>query len=441
MRNLYLLFFCLQIALCSSAQFKNIKLAEQANDGQAAVVGPSIAINKLNPLNIVVGIAPDLIVTTPDKGATWSQSTLSSPFGAYGDPIIVSSPKGNLFHFGLADPDKKAAGDGWLDRIICQESIDAGKTWNEISFLGNNPPTDQYRPWPAVHPRKNLMCMTWTQFDTFGNKDPNCQSTILFSKSLNGKRWSKPVQVSESPGGCLDDGLAAEGAVPAIGSDGKIYVAWANRGNVYFDRSFDEGTTWLQSDLLIAKQEGGWAMTIPGLKNCNGLPMLAIDNGAGRFHGELYLVWADQKNGKDDTDIWLIRSLNRGDYWSKPVKINKDSSRTHQYLPRITVDPTNGHVYIVYYDRRNYQDSQTDVYLAYSTDGGNSFNEVKISESPFTPNSESFFGDYTNIDAFAGIITPTWTRADNGLTSIWACVIKDSELPVIKGPEPPKKKQ
>jgi hypothetical protein len=82
----------------------------------------------------------------------------------------------------------------------------------------------------------------------------------------------------------------------------------------------------------------------------------------------------------------------------------------------------------VYYDRRAYDDLQTDVYMAYSTDGGSSFKEVKISESPFIPTETKFFGDYNNIDAHKGIITPIWTRMDNGRTSVWTSVIVDSEL-------------
>jgi hypothetical protein len=89
-------------------------------------------------------------------------------------------------------------------------------------------------------------------------------------------------------------------------------------------------------------------------------------------------------------------------------------------------------VYIVYYDRRNYEDNHTDVYLSYSFDGGNSFKEVKISETPFIPDAAKFFGDYINIDAYSGIITPIWTRMDNGKTSIWTTVIKDEELTKLK---------
>jgi hypothetical protein len=422
------------LSLCSTlfSQYKNIKLAEQV-DGRYPPVEPSIAINKSNPQNIVAGIVLDRVVTTVDGGVTWKESKLTSPFGVYGDPAVISNSKGGLFYFHLSDPDGKGQSDSsWLDRIVCHKSVDEGETWSEGESIGNNSPADQDKPWPAVHPKKNFMCVTWTQFDKYGSKNPNCQSNILFSKSMNGNHWSKPVQINESPGDCLDDDFTAEGAVPAIGSDGKIYAAWANRGNIYFDRSFDDGNNWLKSDLLIGKQEGGWTLEVPGIQRCNGLPVLAIDNSPNRTNGTLYLVYADQKNGKDDTDIWLINSKNRGDYWSKPLKINQDSSRAHQFLPWLTIDPTNGHLYIIYYDRRSHTDNMTDVYLAYSVDGGKAFGEVKISESPFLPDGSKFFGDYTNIDAYGGTIAAIWTRMDKGRTSVWTTIIKDTDLPKPK---------
>ncbi len=428
MKILFLSIFFASICSPVLSQYKNIKLTEQV-DGRYPPVEPSISINKSNPKNIVAGIVLDRVVSSKDGGVSWKETKLTSPFGVYGDPAVISNAKGSLFYFHLADPSGKGQSDSsWLDRVVCHKSIDDGETWSEGESIGNNPPTDQDKAWPAVHPKKNLMCVTWTQFDKYGSKDTNCQSNIMFSKSNIGTHWSKPIQLNELPGDCLDDDFTAEGAVPAIGSDGKIYVVWANRGNIYFDRSFDEGNNWLKNDLLIGKQEGGWSLDIPGVQRCNGLPVLALDNGTGRYHGMLYIVYADQKNGKDDTDIWLIRSQNHGDYWSKPVRINKDSTRSHQFLPWISVDPTNGHVFIVYYDRRNYSDNQTDVYLSYSEDGGNNFSEVKISDSSFVPDEANFFGDYTNIDAFEGTIAPIWTRMDKGRTSVWTSIIKEADL-------------
>ncbi len=440
MRKFFIIFFFALLSFCSFGQFKNIKLAEEV-EGRYPPVEPSIAINRSNPQNIVAGIVLDRMVSTDDGGVTWKEKKLESPYGVYGDPALISNSKGNLFYFHLADPSGKGQSDtAWLDRIVCQQSVDEGNSWSDGESIGNNPPADQDKPWPAVHPKKNFMCVTWTQFDKYGSKDPNCQSNILFSKSLNGSHWSKPVQLNESPGDCLDDDFTAEGASPVIGFDGKIYVAWANRGNLYFDRSYDEGKNWLKSDLLIGKQQGGWTLDIPGVQRSNGLPVLALDNSTTRFKGTLYLLYSDQKNGIDDTDIWLMRSRNRGDYWSKPLRINKDSTRTHQFLPWISVDQTNGHVYIVYYDRRNYNDDRTDVYLSYSVDGGNTFEEVKISENAFVPDATKFFGDYTNIDAHDGIIVPIWTRMDDGRTSVWTCIIKESMLPIMSSKVATKKK-
>lgn len=428
MTRLLLLWF-LMVSIGAAGQFKNIKLAEQV-DGVYPPLEPSISINKKNPKNIVAGVVLDRAIYTNDSGATWAETKLESPYGVYGDPAVISDAKGDFYFFHLADPSKQGrSNDEWLDRIVCQKSTDGGKTWSSGASIGNNPPKDQDKEWPAVHPRKQYIYTTWTQFDKYGLEDPNCHSNIMFSKSTNaGKKWSTPVQINQNPGDCIDDDNTAEGAVPAVDEAGRVYVAWANQGNIYFDRSFDGGTTWLTNDLLITKQEGGWAMDVPGIMRSNGMPVLMIDNSKGRLSGSLYLVWADQRNGADDTDIWFMRSTNQGDMWTQPMRINQDGPGKHQFFPWIAVDQGTGYIYIVYYDRRAYDDLQTDVYMAYSTDGGSSFKEVKISESPFIPTETKFFGDYNNIDAHKGVITPIWTRMDNGRTSVWTSVIVDKEL-------------
>jgi hypothetical protein len=86
------------------------------------------------------------------------------------------------------------------------------------------------------------------------------------------------------------------------------------------------------------------------------------------------------------------------------------------------IDQTNGNLFFVFYDRRNYSDNLTDVYIAYSDDGGNNITNKRISESPFNPNSGIFFGDYTNIVAHNNIIRPIWTRLHNNQLSIWTDV-------------------
>jgi hypothetical protein len=412
-----------------SAQFKNIVLAAQT-DGKFPPVEPSIVINPDNPKNIVAGIVLDRAVYTTDGGLTWKESILKSAYGVYGDPALVADSKGNIYYFHLADPSGKGrSADEWLDRISCQKSTDKGATWGPASFTGLNPPKDNDKPWPAYHVKKDLMTVTWTQFDKYGSKDTTHRSNILFSKSTNkGDKWSEPVRINNVSGDCLDSDFTVMGASPAISYDEKIFVVWSYQGSIYLDRSYDEGRTWLKNDMLIAKQMGGWDITIPGLGRCNGLPVAVVDNSGSPFHGSLYVLWSDQRNGENDTDIWLTRSSNRGDNWSSPVRVNQDAAGKHQFMPWMTVDQSNGIIYIVYYDRRNYDDNQTDVYLAWSMDGGNKFTEVKISESPFIPDASKFFGDYTNISAFKNIIAPVWTRMDEGKTKVLTAIINHGDL-------------
>ncbi|MBI5403403.1 MAG: T9SS type A sorting domain-containing protein [Ignavibacteriae bacterium] len=88
----------------------------------------------------------------------------------------------------------------------------------------------------------------------------------------------------------------------------------------------------------------------------------------------------------------------------------------------MTVDQKNGHIYIVFYDRRNYSNTATDVYIARSIDGGNTFTNFIVSSSSFTPTSTTFFGDYTNITAYNGRVRPIWARLQGTLSVMTALV-------------------
>lgn len=432
----------LLVCLCSAgadAQFKNIKLDEAAPGNRVAE--PSITISRKDTKNIVAASTLDNIYYTIDGGLTWEKTKVNSPYGVYDNPVLVADDKGTIYSFHLSDP----TGEGLkneksLDHIICHVSRDGGKTWDEGNSVGYNPPKDQAKPWATVDSKGNVV-VSWTQLDKYANTDSTCESNIMLSWSANGKKWTKPVQLNQTPGKCMDDDNTVAGAVPAVAPDGKAFVAWASQGKIFLDRSFDGGKMWLQHDIKIADQPGGWDFKIPGHDRCNGMPILMVDQSKGTYRGCLYIAWADQRNGTDDTNVWFMRSNNYGDNWSFPMKMGKDSLNTHQYLPWMAVDQVTGYIYIVYYSRSNPTDNQTDVYLSYSVDSGANFKSVKISESPFTPVETNFFGDYTNIAAHDGIITPVWARMDDGKTSIWTAVIRQDELiPVVESGKGKKKK-
>ena len=61
-------------------------------------------------------------------------------------------------------------------------------------------------------------------------------------------------------------------------------------------------------------------------------------------------------------------------------------------------------------------------------DGGNKFSDKKISESAFTPDETKLLSDYTGISAHKNIITPIWTRMDDGKTKVITTIVKQEDL-------------
>jgi hypothetical protein len=94
----------------------------------------------------------------------------------------------------------------------------------------------------------------------------------------------------------------------------------------------------------------------------------------------------------------------------------------------LTIDQSNGRIYCLFYDRRNYKDTRTDVYLAYSDDGGEHFTNVKVNERSFSPSKAVFFGDYINIVAHKNIVRPIWMTMNRGMTAVWSAVIDGNQL-------------
>ncbi len=409
-----------------SLPHENIKLAENTSLF-GYVCEPSIAISPENPANMVAGNVMNGVHYSTDGGHTWVSGELHSPLGVFGDPCIIADAGGAFYYLHLADPDDDRNSKNFLNQIVLQKSTDGGKSWTSGTGIGYSHSTQQDKHWAAISPADGSLCVTWTEFDKYGSKNPDDKSRILFSRSADGgDTFSVPVVVSDLEGDCLDDDYTTEGAVPAIDTRGNIYVSWAFDGKIYFDKSTDNGKTW-GTDRVIARQAGGWAQDIPGIYRCNGMPVTCVDNSPGKYRGRIYVNWTDQRNGSDNTDVFLIYSADGGENWSLPKKVNTDDTSTHQFFSWMDVDPVTGYIYILYYDRSRYKDTRTDVCLAVSKDGGDTFRTQIISRSPFVPMKEVFFGDYTNIDAFDGNVRPIWTRLDNYKLSVWTALITDRD--------------
>ena len=386
---------------------------------------PSICINPNNTNQLIAGSNLQNFYKSSDAGATWTSGLLNSTFGVWGDPTIMADNANNFYYFHLSNPPQ---GGSWIDRIVCQKTSDLGTTWTTGTATGKNGTKAQDKQWSAFDKINNIIYLTWTQFDVYGSTNPANKSIIRFSKSTDfGATWSIPLKINNIDGTCIDDSSTVEGAVPAVGPAGQVYVAWAGLNKIVFKKSLDFGTTWSPTETLVTTTPG-WDFAVSGLDRTNGLPVTACDLSPAATNGTIYVNWADQRNGTNDTDVFISKSTDQGTTWSSPLRVNNDVAGNQQFLSWMTIDQTNGYIYIVFYDRRNYGTNETDVYLAYSTNGGTTFTNKKISTTSFIPTDTVFFGDYSNITAHNGIIRPIWGRMDGGQTSMWTALISQNQL-------------
>lgn len=415
--------FVLSFQLNAQTNYQNILIHQASSSGGPEE--PTIAISLTDTNKLVASANINNVYHSNDGGRTWSINKLESKYGVWGDPVVASNSKGHFYFFHLSDPSGlNWAHESLLDRMVVQRSKNNGVKWNKGWYTGLDHPKDQDKEWASIHPFTNEIALTWTQFDVYGSKDPSHKSNILFSKSNpKGNKWSNPIQINQFSGNCLDDDDATEGAVPAFGLNNEVYVAWSWKSKIWFDYSLDGGETWQDEDILISEQPGGWNLKIPGIMRCNGMPITVVDWSNSPHRGTVYVNWTDQRNGEKDTDVFIVKSTDLGKTWSKPIRINNDSTVSHQFLTALTIDETTGYLYCVFYDRRNYLNNQTDVYLATSKDGGETWKNERISESPFTPEEKVFFGDYNDIAAHKGMVRPIWTRLQDGKLSVHTALI------------------
>jgi hypothetical protein len=411
-------------ARCAQAQ----RVVRVTGPDAIAPAEVTIAINPKNPDNIVgasfqTGKPPQpragsYTYVTMDGGKTWKTVDPQDPQDlVQGDDALAFSSDGVAYHVhlsfdGIRVPRPARAESG----IITSASRDGGLTWNEpvpaINHINSVTPFED-KPGivtdnaPASVFKGNVY-LAWTRFDVYGSHDPACHTGIYFSRSTDsGKTFSMPFLISEQAGDCIDSDNTVEGAVPAVGPKGEVYVVWAGPSGLVFDKSLDGGLTF-GKDRVIGPMPGGWDFSLPGLDRANGMPVTGVDLSNGPHKGTLYVNWIDERNG--DPDVFVASSSDGGATWSAPVRVNNDPLRNGkvQFFTWMSIDPLDGSVNTVFYDRRDTAGTLTGLTMARSIDGGRTFINYKIEQEPFACNDKVFFGDYSSISAYGGRVVPIY---------------------------------
>ena len=156
-----------------------VQLPRPESSYKYAQVEPSIAIHPKNQKWMIAGSVLSDYYYSKNGGKSWKAKKMESPYGVYGDPVMIFDQKGKPYYFHLASYDKASH----LDRIVCQTAEKPCGDFNEGTFPKPNGTKVQDKHWVVVNQQNNELYMTWTQFDAYNSDAPQDSSIIVFSKS------------------------------------------------------------------------------------------------------------------------------------------------------------------------------------------------------------------------------------------------------------------
>ena len=378
---------------------------------------PAIAVNPADPQQVVAVFQDNAHAAySRDAGRSWQVAEGVEPpnYRVSGDVSTAFDNQGHAFICYMAF-DKLGTFNYWghnssRNGLFVRRSLDGGQTWE----VNHNPiiehATEPGIPWedkPYIvsdttkGPNAGNLYVGWTRWTL-------TDSEILLSRSTDdGKTWSKPIEIDSHPGLPRDDNGAAEGFAGVVAPDGTLFVVWSQDDNIMFTSSRDGGKLFSPARAIL--HTGPTMFALETLERANGFPQIAVDPRSKR----LYVTWSDYRNG--DLDIFVASSTDAGRTWSPATRVNDDGvhNGADQFFQWLAVDPTDGSVNALFYDRRgDLKNLKQVVVLARSIDGGRSFKNYAWTDEPFEAGGV-FFGDYTGIAAWGGRVYGVWMEKAN----------------------------
>ncbi|MEW6743238.1 MAG: sialidase family protein [Planctomycetota bacterium] len=374
----------------------------------------SVAVNPLNPLNIVAacndyrtGTVQTGHFASLDGGQTWVDGVfaLKPGYAFSGDPTVTFDHLGNAYV--LCMQYWSANGSA----VYCYKSTNGGVTWDN----GKQIDLDQANDKPMVScdlsngPYRGNLVVAWDRFGT-----PSGDHIYVSRSQDQGANWSTSQRINGSGSTTT---IAPD---VAIGANSVVYVMWADRGtfDIWVDRSFDGGASW-GSDILVSAFSS-IPSPLPGsyFRTFDIFSMDA-DWSAGPHSGNVYIAWHNWESPTPrHADIRFSRSTDQGATWSPSIKVNDDGLVRDQFFPWVVTDG-HGNCNVVFYDRRDDpSDYLIHTYVARSSNGGTSFRtNKKVSDVSWDHQNDfggGFIGDYIGMGASNQRVHPVWCDARNG---------------------------
>ena len=411
--------------------FLNNSKSLSAIDGTDVRILPSanpqsevhISIDKTNPNNVIASANTYNNITstyqqghyiTNNAGELWYGSDdfpgVSSTIGVAGDPSTAFDVNGNFFMSTMKLPS--------YDNFLIQKSADKGITWLSTPVNGNAQTTygsfdkemiasDNMPNSPYVN---NIYC-TWLDFN-----GPNWETK--FNRSIDGgTSFLSSIPLKSTYWGY------GQGANVQTGPNGEVYVCWADyvgsfpATGIGFVKSVDGGVSFTPAS--VAFPCSGIMMSNAGdplfnYTRVNDFPAMAVDKSCWSTRGRIYITYPEKQGGIGKSIIQVRYSDDQGNTWSS-AKTVSISNATQSWFPWIAVDDATGIINVIYYAFDNIgSPAETNTYVAFSSDGGSSYTNIKVSDVPHTtapipgPFNDGYAGDYIGITAYGGKAYAAW---------------------------------
>ena len=354
---------------------------------------PSIAVHPGDRLRIAIGWRQfDTIASnfrqaghahSTDGGRDWTNGSVLDPGVFRSDPVLEFAADGTLFFDSLTH-------DGVYSTDVFI-SHDAGATWSPPIFAYGGD-----KQWIDVDrtsgPGHGHLYQAWDYAGCCGND--------WFNRSTDGGvNFEYPIPIPDWPYWGVTE-VGPDGAVYIIGrtagSNSTFIVARSNtvqnpQSSMAFDGSFPVD---LGGALLFNLGSG------PNPGGLLGQVWIAADHSSGPNAGHLYALASVDPPGVDPLDVHIVRSTDRGESWSAPIRVNDDpaSDNAWQWFGTMAV-ADDGRIDVIWNDTRNDPAGIiSELRYSFSTDGGSVWSSSEVLSPSFDPHlgwpDQNKLGDY-----------------------------------------------
>lgn len=447
-----------------------------SRDGDFPHVELMVAADPTNPKNLlgtaITYSGPDGGTTnktyaSTDGGYTWMGSTVPEQLEVGGaDPQVAFGPRGTAYFVSLAHS----------RGLDFYRSEDGGKSWQKPVNLGRGYDHEQIVVDQTTGKYAGRIYVTAETLKIPPENKNDRKSTVkLLRSDDDGRTFLAPVDVAGRQG----KGLAAEN--PLVLSDGTLFIPMMEYPNpavdlttptraFFFASSSDGGVSFSLMTKIHDQYFGGYAelrkRQLSDQFDWDVDAVYAVDAHSEKYRDRLYIAWNDRRTGSNR--ILFSYSSDRGKSWSNPRMVSPEAPPEFaQYQPMIAVNDE-GSIGIMWFDTRETNREQYNLYFTASVDGGESFlPERRVSSESSTPKgvgnlrpvpnsgasseksvTSQFLtgfsrfrhgGDYMGMTIDKrGLFHPFWADARSGTFQIWTSQIRvkvpgaSSEAPVAK---------